>query len=154
LKTVHTHKGEGDFWLASPNKCQIVGTDHHDISRSFYSVVMGKCMQYCDDYRDERPWDDEVTAIVTLHIVLEDNGGYTDADIVRRNHTGLLSEIAKKCYDDWETKHQPNAVKLKNPFKEFYDLFKKVGDDAAHPAGAPKPAPRLMPRLVVTTTPL
>ncbi|MDR2420061.1 MAG: hypothetical protein LBD40_01955 [Puniceicoccales bacterium] len=79
LRRVHIHEGINvdtvsgvthHFWLASPNNCQIADTDNHDISQSFYSVVMGKCMHYCDDYRDARPWDGDVTAIVTLHIIL------------------------------------------------------------------------------------
>ena len=120
----------GGCWVASPNNCQIANTDDHNISQSFYSAVMGKCMQYRDDYRDvsDRRWDDEVTAIVTLHIVLQGDwrsGG--DADIVGPNVTGSLSETAQKCYDAWATKHQRDAVKHKNPFEEFYNLCRADG---------------------------
>jgi hypothetical protein len=81
LKMVNIHAGDGiktgdkpqRMWIASPNNCQIAGTDDHTTGRSFYSVVMGKCMQYCDAYSDTRPWDDDVTAIVTLHILLPDD---------------------------------------------------------------------------------
>jgi hypothetical protein len=139
LRVVSTHEGSNwdrdqkksfpaGYWLASPNNCKIANTDNHNISQSFYSVVMGKCMQYCDVYRDDRPWDDDVTAIVTLHIVLEDASPRgSDADVVRNNCAGSLSETAQRCYDAWEAKHQHDAVKLKNPFEEFYNLLKADG---------------------------
>jgi hypothetical protein len=138
LRTISTHEQWQDAkkkipagcWVASPNNCKIANTDNHNISQSFYSAVMGRCMQYCDDYRDinARPWDAEVTAIVTLHILLENVSGSSDADIVRHNAaTGSLSEIAQKCYDAWETKHRSDAIKRKNPFEEFYNLLRTDG---------------------------
>jgi hypothetical protein len=162
LKKVHIHEGTTKtdgvvhhFWVASPNNCQIANTDKHNISQSFYSVVMGKCMQYCATYSDTRPWDGDVTAIVTLHIVLEDGSGYSDADIIKRNSTKSLPETAKKCYDAWEDRHQHDIAKTKNPFKEFYDLLKKVDDDVAHPADRTprRPPPRPIVTIRPTVTP-
>jgi hypothetical protein len=137
LKPVSTHEGawwnEGlkksfpaGYWLASPDRCQIVGTDIHRISRSFYSVVMGKCMQYCDDYKEvkDRPWDSGNTAIVTLHVVLTEH----DEDIIRHYSDGSqslsLSRIAKECHDAWEETHKADNPKPKNPFTEFHDLLR------------------------------
>jgi hypothetical protein len=145
-RSVHIHEGihihEGTekvvhhFWLASPNNCQIAGTENHKKGRSFYSVVMGKCMQYRDAYSDNRPWDNDVTAIVTLHILLPvatrvgslklittgKTVGYgitfasgSSVDILKDTP---LSSVAKVLYQAWETTDNDE-----NLFQAFYDLF-------------------------------
>jgi hypothetical protein len=155
LKTVHTHEGTTDVygtiyhhWLASPNNCQIAGTDNHNISQSFYSVVMGKCMQFCDAYDNNRPWDEnEVTAIVTLHILSSeemwypllredsrDNDVVKESDVVRlmcRPFTSgeelfpidreeSLSSVAQKLYMTYTIAHGRES---KNPFEELCTLL-------------------------------
>jgi hypothetical protein len=141
LKSVHTHSGadkrNNEVWIASPDNCQIAETDDHGVSRSFFSVVMGKCMQYCDHYSRSRPWDAEVTAIVTLHILSNRGESFYDSDIslleYYKNKQGTrvepaipdgtpLSAAAKILHDAWEIKHRADNPKPKNPFQEFYDL--------------------------------
>jgi hypothetical protein len=147
LKWVHTHEGSnrGMYWRASPNNCQILGTDNHGVSISFFSVVVCRCIPHQDTYNSDRKFEDKYKIFVTLHIVLEDSRFDTDADIARHNTTGSLCEIAKKYHDAWETKHQSDSPKPKNPFREFYDLLRPNDPPEAHPTadGAPAPRPRL-----------
>jgi hypothetical protein len=147
LKLVHTHEKDAikiwdkwhKSWVASPENCQIAGTDNHTVGRSLYSVVMGKCMQYCDDYSDNRPWDkNEVTAIVTLHILLPESTGieiYETAvgdgpwknalQITFRNGQQAVMCEGISISDTSESLYSANemAANGKNLFQEFYDLF-------------------------------
>ncbi|MDR0557034.1 MAG: hypothetical protein LBG43_04080 [Treponema sp.] len=122
-------------WGVSPSNCCIAGTGNNKVSQSFYSIVIGKCMAYCDTYQapNQRPWDPEITAIVTLHIVLENGFGYTDTRIVQHNATEnqTLSTVAQTIYEGWEEKHQGDAPnqKPKNPFQAFYDLMRVEAPD-------------------------
>jgi hypothetical protein len=141
LKNVHTHSGTDkqnrEIWIASPNNCQIAGTENYSISRSFFSVVMGKCMQYCDNYSNGRPWDTEATAIVTLHILSNRSENFYSSDIslleCYKNAEGKrvepaipdgtpLSVAAKILYNAWEIMHRGDKPKPKNPFQELCEL--------------------------------
>jgi hypothetical protein len=128
LKKVHTHTGNGAddrIWIASPNNCPIAGTDNHDVSCSFFSVVMGKCMQYCKQYSDQRPWDSEVTAIVTLHILLENKFDIGDMDSVQSHSAAniTLPELVAAMHAAWENRHGNERPKPKNPFMELHALM-------------------------------
>jgi hypothetical protein len=144
LRAISTHEQweeenvPAGYWVASPENCQIADTDNHNISQSFYSVVMGKCMQYCDDYRDARPWDGEVTAIVTLHIPLRP-GAIEDvqpnpldnriAQVSYRIGNGEafficegepLSSVAQKLFLAYTGSDESQS---KNPFEELHNLL-------------------------------
>jgi hypothetical protein len=151
LKGVHTHSGRdknnNEIWIASPNNCQIDGTDEHSVSRSFYSVVMGKCMQYCDSYSNNRHWDTEVTAIVTLHTLFDfSSKGFYEMDMSLleryKDEQGKkidpaipdgtpLSVAAKTLHGAWEIMHRNDQPKPKNPFQELYELVGVQEDPAA-----------------------
>jgi hypothetical protein len=123
LKWVHTHEGarrenimvSDGYWLASPDNCHIA-TEDRSVSRSFYSVVMGRCMV-------DKQWEPENTALVTLHVLVPEPHGQILQDKAREvgDTQKSLSGLVKEIYDQFEMDDSFKGDK--NPFQELVKLF-------------------------------
>jgi hypothetical protein len=131
LKEVNTHEGlQGGLpmWVVSPNNCRIAGTNDYTKNKVFYSVVIGRCMEF----NEFDNWEQDNTAIVTLHILLStgDHGSLCD-EMMRHEESyekiQSLPVLAKALYDHWNDSHQNDHPKPENPFKTLHNLVKLPG---------------------------
>ncbi|MDR2377297.1 MAG: hypothetical protein LBD54_00920 [Puniceicoccales bacterium] len=107
------------------DRCRIADTDDPNVSRSFFSFVMGYCLSRGNG----------ITAVLTLHILLASPDGVLPERIPAGSS---LQDTARTLYEEWETRAE-GRQQPSNPWETLWALVR--GEDEPLPEPRPEERP-------------
>ncbi|MDR0728283.1 MAG: hypothetical protein LBF21_01555 [Puniceicoccales bacterium] len=120
-----THIPFPHFLRPLADRCRVVGTDDPNVSRSFFSFVMGYCLSKGNG----------ITAVLTLHILLASPDGVLPERIPAGSS---LRDTARILYEEGETRAE-GRQQPSNPWETLWALVR--GEDEPLPEPRPEEPP-------------